>query len=217
MEKLIDFHTHSPNPHHECIYILDPRDDQHLLDDFRFCFGLHPWFIDAIQFDAIESKLKQYIKHPNFFALGECGLDRTRDQFELQKDILLKHFDLANELEIQAMVFHNVKSDADFLGILKRVQPKQKLIFHDFNSNQEMVEKLLQYDSYFSIGSSIMNGQRKITETIKDIPLERLFLETDDQTNISLEAIYSKASDLLSIPLEDLTTQIRGNFNKFSS
>lgn len=216
MQKLIDFHTHNPNPHHKCIYILDPRLDEHPLDQYKFCFGLHPWFIPEVEFKNFEAKLRQYIQHPNFFGLGECGLDRTRVNFDIQKDIFTKQLELANELNIETIIFHNVRSDADFLALLKKYQPKQRLVFHDFNSNLEMIEKLLPYDCYFSLGSSIMNNQRKIVETLKYIPKDRLFLETDDQTTISLETIYSKASELLGLSVEELATIIAGNFKQFS-
>ncbi len=48
-------------------------------------------------------------------------------------------------------------------------------------------------------------------EAARNIPLERLFLETDD-SDITIEQIYTTASAALGIPQEQLKEQIYHNY-----
>ncbi|MNF09965.1 hypothetical protein D3C80_2107680 [compost metagenome] len=47
---------------------------------------------------------------------------------------------------------------------------------------------------------------------LKQVPPERIFLETDDKTDISIEDIYKRAAELLNFPLDALILQLEKNY-----
>ena len=88
-------------------------------------------------------------------------------------------------------------------------------IFHDFRGNAELVQSLLQLhpQSYFSFGLSLDNSPQ-VRELLPLIPLENLFLETDNQKHLDIHDIYLRAADQLKVDLEFLKAQIWHNFKK---
>ncbi|MGK0367582.1 MAG: TatD DNase family protein [Thermoproteota archaeon] len=220
-KKLIDIHTHLPeNKNHFQFKILELSKEDHE-PKTTFFIGLHPWYIDDKTQDKEQlfQKLKNNTKHSNFIGLGEVGLDRVCDvNFTLQKETLIKQFEWTKELKINIMSLHLVKSHSDFFEILaSNILMPKNIILHDFQANTEILKKYLALISpkrcfYFSFGHRLLSSE-KIQSLFMAAPLERVFLETDDQTGISLEEIYQKAAELKSISYRELSVIISGNLN----
>jgi Tat protein secretion system quality control protein TatD with DNase activity len=51
--------------------------------------GLHPWFIEQ-SFD--DNAIFNLFSNPKVLAIGECGLDRLKPQFDLQIEVFKKQF-----------------------------------------------------------------------------------------------------------------------------
>jgi TatD DNase family protein len=109
------------------------------------------------------------------------------------------------------VILHSVRTVSDYLEIFKKSSFKGNRLLHSFRGNAQEVEKLLKYPVYFSFCHRIFNDQKSITY----IPLEKILLETDDQSEVSIQQVYQKASDILGISLEDLKIQVRRNFLSF--
>jgi len=67
---------------------------------------------------------------------------------------------------------------------------------------------MLNDGHYLSFGKSILQLQNKVT--FKQVPMDRIFLETDE-TNISIQEIYKEAAAIKNISLETLSLQIKKN------
>jgi len=118
-------------------------------------------------------------------AIGECGLDYDRLHFcdkETQKKYFELQFSLAIEFELP-MFLHSRNSREDFYEILKRNSnsiEKRGCVVHSFTGSLDECNELLTVSDFVFIG---INGCSLKTEenvrVAKEIPLEKLLLETD--------------------------------------
>jgi TatD DNase family protein len=176
--------------------------------------GIHPWELTGpFDRESFDKKWEILIADKKFFAIGECGLDRMREgiaSIEDQSYVLLVHLRHAEEKKMP-VILHSVRAISDYLGIFKKVKFTQNRLFHDFCGNAQEVQELLKYPSFFSFGHRLIKNEK----AIKLVPIDRLLLETDDQTEVGIEEIYQKAAVILEISLEKLQKQIQNNFLSF--
>ncbi len=184
------------------------------------CAGIHPWWPEDISLDEIEelkAAIKKLAESNRLWGIGETGLDRLYPEFfDLQKDLFQWHFDLAETHQLP-LVLHNVRSGSDFLEILKNRRPSTPWLFHDFRGNEELVASLLKLhpDCYFSFGISLDNSPQ-VRELLGSIPLEHLFIETDNQKHLDIHDLYLRAAEQLHVDLDFLKSQVMHNFKKLT-
>lgn len=198
----IDIHSHQKN-----------KSEFALIDNIHFV-GIHPWFIDIHHYknDLQELKIKYKDNRPRL--VGETGLDRLKSKvpFEIQLEVFHAHIDLALMYDLP-LVIHCLKAHADFIQILKTIKKFPRAIIHDFSGSEVELKKYLNYDFYFSFGRSLYRENSKAQMVFQKVPENRLFLETDDSLEFSIEMIYQKASDLR--PELDFENLIEKNFLTF--
>ena len=165
---LINIHTHSRTNKENQLEIVVGEDT----------VGIHPWDLN---------KKNDFSKAREFcLMVGETGLDRSdryKDTLPLQTKFLHTHLEAAKTFHLP-IVIHCVRAHSDLLWILKESKYPGKILLHDFLGNNEQIEAYLKFDVYFSF--------RKNFEVLKYAPLDRVFLETDDQKQFSIEDIYKK-------------------------
>ena len=86
-----------------------------------------------------------------------------------------------------------------------------KWVFHWYNENLAIANELISLDCYLSFGRSLLHPNGKNAEIFRALPLERIFLETDD-ADVSIENIYAKAAELKDISIENLKKSIIANY-----
>jgi TatD DNase family protein len=86
----------------------------------------------------------------------------------------------------------------------------QRWVFHGFNKKGILEDVLKRKSIMISLGSKLCTDV-SIQELILRIPSERLLLETDD-SDTSIETVYTKAAQLLNISLHELKQKIHRNF-----
>ena len=109
------------------------------------------------------------------------------------------------------MILHDVKSHNEILALRKKHKAKQPWIVHGFNGTEQDIRQLTKQGLYLSVGESLLHPERKITKSLKNIPLDLLFLETD-MAEIGIEKVYEAAARLLEIDIITLQRQIFTNF-----
>ena len=109
------------------------------------------------------------------------------------------------------MILHDVKSHNEILALRKKHKAKQPWILHGFNGTEQDIQQLTGQGLYLSVGESMLHSERKISKSLKSIPLDLLFLETD-MAEIGIESIYKAAANLLEMDLSALQTRIFANF-----
>jgi TatD DNase family protein len=82
-------------------------------------------------------------------------------------------------------------------------------VFHGFNKRTELANKILDQGYYLSFGKHLLMDA--YDEVFKEIPLDKIFLETDDDS-IAIETVYRKAAEIKQLDLVLLTEQISENY-----
>lgn len=173
--------------------------------------GLHPWHITP---DDIENEmvlLEKYASLQNAVAIGECGMDKlTNTDWVLQEDVFRRQIRLANKLH-KPLIIHCVRAYDEVLQTLKQEQAAVPVIFHGFNKNVQVAQRILAQEYYLSFGATLLNNQSSAIAAIEACPGDRFFLETDD-TDIAIGQIYEKAADIRKTDLDALILQLQKNF-----
>ncbi len=212
MIPLIDIHTH--HKRHNTIGHIEIYNALLNVEEESKCFsiGIHPWYINnkTDQLDFVISCLEN---NSGAIAIGECGLDYN---IEIPKDIQLAFFsaqiNLAEKFK-KPLIIHCVKAFNDLINLKKESKSEQAWILHGFNKSSELAKSLIKNGFYLSIGTKLSDSE-KLENILKNIPIERLFFETDNDEKNKIEDIYTESARILGINLDDLKEKIGLNFNK---
>lgn len=143
--------------------------------------GWHP--VDAIDMtDDDLAWLEELASHPKVVALGEMGLDYYWDKSpkEIQKEVFRKQIRLAKKVKLP-IIIHNREATLDILDILKEEDAAEVGgIMHCFSGSVEVAKECLKMNFYISLGGPVtFKNAKKPKEVAKEIPLDRLLIETD--------------------------------------
>ena len=173
--------------------------------------GIHPWYIHE-NFSNIQlKKLEAIATEPNIKFIGECGLDRLKGApLPLQEEIFIKQIRIAEEVK-KPVIIHCVRCYNELISIKKIVRPRVPFIVHGFNTKIEISRQLLDKGFYLSLGGALLQEESNALKVLQEIPLERLFLETDDK-DISIVDIYQKAAEVRGLSVEVLEKILFDNY-----
>ena len=209
----VDIHTHTAKMDEGLIQIVNLDLGQPCPEQGFYSYGIHPWVLDAADFqiEGALAILEERLRLPNVLALGEAGLDKThKDSFERQFELFERQIELSEALQ-KPMILHDVRSHNEILALRKKHKAQQPWILHGFNGTEQDIRQLTGQGLYLSVGESLLHPERKIAKSLKYIPLELLFLETD-MAEIGIETIYDAAANLLEMDINALRAQIFANF-----
>ncbi len=149
--------------------------------DFMYAaVGIHPNYANNYN-EEDDTNLLKIIKEEKVVAIGECGLDYYRDitPKDIQKRIFKKQLDWCKEFD-KPVIIHGREAYKDIISILTLPEYKKvKGVMHSFAGNYKDVEKIL--DRFYCSISGVVTFKNaaNIHEMVKEIPLERLMVETD--------------------------------------
>ena len=144
------------------------------------CAGLHPTSVDA----SWEQELMQVERHldRNITAIGEIGIDCywSKEFLEQQKEVFRLQLETAAKLSLPVII-HSRESTEIIISIIKELKHLGlRGVFHAYSGSKETYRELERLgDWYIGIGGVLTYKKASIAETVKDIPLERILLETD--------------------------------------
>ena len=189
--------------------------------------GIHPSDIEKSKEGILKQidEIKKLALNRKVVAIGEIGLDYywVKDNKELQKFAFKKQIELANELELP-IVIHSRDAIMDTIEILKsEYKPNYSGILHCCVLNKDLIQAGLDEGLYISFAGPITFKNTKNTEVIKDIPNDRLLIETDcpylspepnrgkrnDSRNIKFTA--QKIAEIKDCRLEEIAEMTYGN------
>ena len=155
-----------------------------LVEKYDFLYaavGWHP--VDAI--DMTEEDLawiEDLASHKKVVAIGEMGLDYHWDKSpkEVQKEVFRKQIQLAKKVKLP-IVIHNRDATADVVQILKEEDAQEVGgIMHCFTGSLEVAKECMEMNFYISFGGPVtFKNAKKPKEVVKEIPMEKLLIETD--------------------------------------
>lgn len=149
-------------------------------DNVYGMLGIHPSEVKSWD-DSFIEKIKNYAKNSKIAAIGEIGLDYYWDKSfnDLQKEVFIKQIKLANELNLPIDI-HDREAHKDTYDIIQEHNNGSKVIMHCFSGSVEFARECVKAGFYLGIGGVVtFKNAVKMKEVAKDIPLERILLETD--------------------------------------
>lgn len=188
--QYVNIHTHRPTGRH-----IEPTSA-----------GIHPWntgmaILDADELAAITASAQ---------IIGETGLDLLKGDFARQKQFLYMHLQLAAD-NGKPVILHCVRTFEPMLAIAGRYN-LSAVIFHGFIGSSFQAEIACKRGYYLSFGERSLRSPRA-TEALRTMPLQNLFLETDD-SETSIEEIYARAAEVRGTTVEELQAAILDNYNR---
>lgn len=176
--------------------------------DTWFSFGIHPWFADSSEFSSI---FLEPLILPNCLAIGEIGLDKLNGpDLKTQIQVFEKQIELSEQFNLPVII-HCVKAWNELKLIKRRLKPSQTWIFHGF-SKINILEDVLFEGVSVSFGEAMLCNP-KLMDAASKVPLEKLFLETDE-SNITIETIYIEFAKAKQITLQELKEIQFNNFKR---
>ena len=208
----VDIHTHKAETNDNLIQIVNLELEAPCPEQGYYSYGIHPWALDKADFQEENPMqlLKERLQSPNVLALGEAGLDKFHADFERQIKVFERQIVLSENLK-KPMILHDVKSHNEIIALRKKHKAKQPWILHGFNGTEQDIKQLTGQGLYLSVGESLLHPERRICKSLKNIPLDLLFLETD-MAETRIQTIYESAAKLLDIDLVVLQRHLFTNF-----
>ena len=162
--------------------VLESRMAAQIADRFDLyaTAGVHPHHARDCGPQTI-AELRTLAQHPRIVAIGECGLDFNRN-YSPHPD-QEKGFVAQLELGLQVgkpLFLHSRDAHPRFAEILKH-HGVHNAVAHCFTGEREELRAYLDLDLYVGITGWICDERRgrHLVELIREIPRERLLLETD--------------------------------------
>lgn len=142
--------------------------------------GVHPHHASDCN-EATIPALREIARHPKVVAIGECGLDFNRNYSPHpdQEKWFLAQLDLGIELG-KPLFLHSRDAHPRFAEILRAHRPA-KAVAHCFTGGKEELHAYLDLGLHVGITGWICDERRgrHLLELVRDIPRDRLLLETD--------------------------------------
>lgn len=150
-------------------------------EEFYGLLGVHP--SEARDWsDDLSEKISTIVHQNNkIVGIGEIGLDYYWDKSfnDVQKEVFIKQILLANELNLPICV-HDREAHLDSLTILKEHNHGSKVVMHCFSGSVEFMRECLKEGIYIALGGVVtFKNAVKAKEVAREVPLEKLLLETD--------------------------------------
>lgn len=154
-----------------------------MVRDYPFLYaavGVHPDEVGDLNEESF-ARMKALFTREKVVAVGEIGLDYywEKESHEIQKKWFIRQLELAGELGLP-VVIHSREAAADTMEIMKRYAKGLKGVIHCYSYSREMAKEYVKMGFYIGVGGVVtFKNARKLKETVEEIPLESIVLETD--------------------------------------
>ena len=142
--------------------------------------GSHPDAADEVNADVLEAYRVLCKQNPKVKAIGEIGLDYHYEDIPRQRQLeaFRDQMALARELDLPVIV-HEREAHQDGMAVVDEF-PQVTGVFHCYSGSAEMAKELIKRGWYIGFtGVLTFKNARKAVEVAREIPLDRIVLETD--------------------------------------
>ena len=143
--------------------------------------GLHPTCVDSGYTEEMKL-IEQAIGKREYYAIGEIGIDLYWDKSHFKEQVVAFEEQLHWSIDTRLPVaIHTRNSFNEVLDSIYKVgADKLKGVFHCFGGTTEEWNEISKLTGFYvGIGGIITYKNNILKETINNIPLERIVLETD--------------------------------------
>jgi len=142
--------------------------------------GIHPDYPDVP--DVAVEELVRLADHPKIVAIGETGLDyyRIKEDCEWQRQRFRTHIRAARSCG-KPLVIHMRDAAADTLRIMREERADEvRGVMHCFTEGWETAQAAMDLGFYISFSGIVtFKNARTLREVAKQVPLDRMLVETD--------------------------------------
>jgi len=170
--------------------------------------------------------IEKYLELPNVVAVGETGLDYYK-QFgdkRSQIELFITQLEIAQKHDLPVII-HNRDAGRDVYDVLTERLPDSGAILHCYSEDAEYAQKCLDKNIWFSFaGNLTYRNARNLHETVMNIPVDRILIETESPFMIPAEYREKKRTmpaylpstanflaEMLDMDLEELSEQLWKN------
>ncbi|MGC1480759.1 MAG: TatD family hydrolase [Chthoniobacterales bacterium] len=199
----------------------------------RASYGLHPWNVNARSKDWRE-RLKARWDAGGW--VGEIGLDRWKETENFADQMEVFRWQLGEAARRNAPVtIHCLRAWGALTEVIREDRlPERGFLVHAFGGSVEIGRELAGRGAYFSFSGSFLAEERRAkADVYRDLPRERLLVETDapampvpaercrwgrtGELNHpgNLIVAYEGLAEVLGMPLGELAGRIEENFARF--
>lgn len=190
----------------------------------RDFFGVHPWESSRCVEGLAEWLRGELKAHPTA-GVGEIGLDRLkqREISPLMRAAFATQLEIAFELG-RPVVLHGAKCWGQVVREVRRMKEEGgsndiPFLFHGFSRSDGLISDIIALNGYISVGPAILNDHAvNYRELVKQIPLERLLVETDrteDSGTVSILDVLAKTAEIRNLPRDEFEHVIDTNAERF--
>ncbi len=213
----IDIHTHEAKPvtgiYSVNVLMAHEKREPENNPGIIYTYGIHPWYLDESNHDRLIASVINLTANPLIIAIGEAGFDKTKGPSpELQRRTFEEQVVIAEE-NTKPVVVHCVKAWDELLRAHKKLKPKMPWLVHGFRGKYDLALQLISRGMYISFWFDFILKPES-SELVRNLPKERIFLETDG-ADIDIRDIYNKVSIDLEISVEELKKILLSNFIDF--
>ena len=192
--------------------------------------GVHPDYEDTPE-PSLEFLVDTAQKHSKIVAIGETGLDyyrmgdRSYESMEWQRERFRTHI-RASIASKKPLIIHTRSASEDTIKILKE-EGAQNIggVMHCFTESYDVAKAAMEMGFFISFSGIVtFKGAKELQETCKQVPLDRMLIETDSpylapipyRGKINEPSWVSKVgefiADLKGVSIEELALQTSSNF-----
>jgi len=175
-----------------------------------YSVGFHPYNVGKFDEQDTLDKVRLAIRNPKVLAIGEIGLDKSIEApMEQQIRIFEAQLDIAEQAKTP-VILHVVRAFNELIEIKKARKLSVPMIIHGYNGSRQMADELVRTGFLISFGEAICGEHSKIIEALLSVPLEKMFLETDEG-DMDIREVYQMAADAKGLTIEQVRVQIMQN------
>lgn len=189
--------------------------------------GLHPCSVNA-NYEQELAIVKEWLDKRQFTAIGEIGLDYYWSTEFATQQIAAFNQQMQWALDYNLPIaIHTRNAMQPTIDAVKPFAEKGlRGIFHCFSGNANEAEQIVNMGFYLGIGGILTYKKSELPEAIKNIPLEKIVLETDapylppvpyrGKRNESsyIPIIGQKLAEVKNVPLEEVAAVTTANAEK---
>ncbi|MEE0692312.1 MAG: TatD family hydrolase [Lachnospiraceae bacterium] len=147
-------------------------------EEIRVSFGIHPWYADRYE-------VKEYMELFRLCdAVGEIGMDNVWCEvpYEIQRRQFAQQLEIAAQLG-KSVILHTKGQEKEIARMIRDFP--NPVCVHWYSGDLDTFEEFLERGCYFTLGPDFAqlykeaDTARLYGRMAREIPLERLFLETD--------------------------------------
>lgn len=152
-------------------------------EDIYAAVGIHPSNIEDLTEENFRW-IEAHASHEKVVAIGEIGLDYYWDKEEQvrqeQREGFLRQLELARRVGLPVII-HSRDAAEDTMKLMRQAHGEEiPGVIHCYSYSPELAREFVKMGYYIGVGGVVtFKNARKLKETVAEVGLEHILLETD--------------------------------------